>query len=70
MMISKLRWFLESKFWRFMPWLEWRRVCYNCLEYEAELVLDHVDHYCKFRDGMTIDPNDTCRAFKGWRKTE
>lgn len=67
-MLTRLWWFVQSTWWKFALWAygPWR-ICYNCLEYEAELHEDDIEHWCKFKGDHT-DPNAKgCRAFRGWR---
>lgn len=67
-MITRVYEFFYSTFWRFALWLygPWR-ICYNCSDYDPELELDVIYHWCLLK-GDEIDPSGTCRAFRGWRK--
>lgn len=69
-MITRLRWFVYSTFWRFALWLygPWR-ICYNCVECAEDMwEPDDIEFWCRFRD-KEIDPNNHgCRAFRGWRR--
>lgn len=67
-MITRVWQFIYETFWRFALWVygPWI-ICYNCKDYEPELELDDILHWCALK-GDTIDPNSKCRAFRGWRK--
>jgi len=66
-MITRLYWSVKSALWGFALWVygPWA-ICHNCKDYEPELEEDDIYHWCVFK-GDAIDPNDTCRAFRGWR---
>ena len=72
MMISRFHWFLQKNWWQFVEWAQGPSIaCYNCVDCQKEnfCVPDGPQFYCMFRGEMTVEPTDTCRAFKGWRKT-
>ena len=66
-MITRLNWSIRDALWRFALWVygPWA-ICYNCKDYTPELHLDEIEHWCELK-GDEIDPNGTCRAFRGWR---
>lgn len=70
-MISRLKFFvymvcITLQHWFLGPAMH----CWNCVDCEPYTYGGDIGTkcYCRFRGEMEMEPSDTCRAFRGWRK--
>lgn len=65
-MINRFRWFVEECWLRFIYWIlgPWK-VCWHCTDCQPDSYQGEELFWCDFVE-KEVDPDGTCRAFKGW----